>query len=268
MIRFTQAARWLAAAVLVTGGLASAAHAGDAGAKRKPFRIYGNTYYVGSAGHAAVLIISDYGSVLIDTGPKDIASQVAANITELGFKLNEVKAVLLSDTKPEHAGGVAEIQQLTGAQVYTMRPGDQKIRGMLKPLKQDPREGVAVGSIPQLPQVWVVQDDQLLGVASVRVRALATPGGAPEGVTWSWDACDGSKCIPTVFAAALGGKGADAKAGEASLARIEAAGCQLVLTPNPEDSGGLDRLEKAEGKQDAVKTDGACKAYAAARRGK
>lgn len=278
MIRFRQRAGWVAAitAAVACGMAVTTSAAGSADAQpRKPFRIYGNTYYVGSAGHSSLLIVSDYGYVLIDTGPKEIASQVAANIKALGFKLAELKAILVSDARPEHSGGVAELQQLSGAQVYTARPGEQKLRTGKPPLKDDPREGVNVGSIPLVPQAWVVQDDQLVGIASVRTRALATPGGAPEGISWSFDACDGSKCIPAVYAASLepeaGSKRDRAevqKAVAASLARLESASCQLLFTPRPDDSGGVDRLEKADGKQEALRNDGACKAYVQQLRGR
>lgn len=267
MIRFRQASVWTLA-IAMAGGIATAASAAEGAGK--PFRIYGNTYYVGTPKHSAILVSSDYGYVLIDTGPKEVARQVAANIEELGFKLTELKAIVLSDTRPEHAGGLSQLVQMTGAQVYTTRPGDQKLRKdksfTLKRPEDDQREGARMGSIPMLPHVWVAQDDQVVSISSVRLRALATPGGAEEGLTWTWDSCDGSKCLPTVYAASLqpAGKARDraaAAAVEASLTKVEQAPCQLLLTPDPADAGGLDRLVKAEGKQDVLKDDNACKAY-------
>ncbi len=266
MMRFRQAAGWcVALAAMMAGGI-NAASASDGKQPHKPFKIYGNTYYVGSAGHSSVLIVSDYGQVLIDTGPKEIAPQVAANIQELGFRLADLKAILVSDARPEHAGGARELQKLSGAQIYTMRPGDQKLRTD-KLLKEDPRDGAKVGASPLVPQVWVVQDAQLLGIASVRLRALATPGGAAEGVSWSWDACDGSKCVPAVYVASLEadtrGRSKDElkKALESSLAHLDAASCELVLTPDPAEFGGLAKLAQAEGKLEAVKKEGACKSF-------
>lgn len=268
MIRLRQASGW-ALAIAVAGGVVTAALAAEGAGK--PFRIYGNTYYVGTPKHSAILVSSDYGYVLIDTGPKEAARQVAANIEELGFKLTELKAIVLSDTRPEHAGGLSQLVQMTGAQVYTTRPGDQKLRDdksfTLKRPQEDQREGARMGSIPMLPHVWVAQDDQVVSISSVRLRALATPGGAAEGMSWTWDSCDGSKCLPTVYAASLQaeGKPRDRAAAQAavaaSLERLERAPCQLLLTPDPAESGGLERLVKAEGRQDALKNDAACKAY-------
>lgn len=275
MIPLRQASGW-ALAIAVAGGVAANALAAQ-GAD-KPFRIYGNTYYVGTPKHSAILVNSDYGYVLIDTGPKEAARQVAANIEALGFKLTDMKAIVLSDTRPEHAGGLSQLVQMTGAQVYTTRPGDQKLRNdksfTLKRPADDQREGARMGSIPMLPHVWVAQDDQVVSISSVRLRALATPGGAEEGMTWTWDSCDGSKCLPTVYAASLqpSGKPKDRAATQAAIAasleRLERAPCQLLLTPDPAGSGGLERLVEAEGKQDLLKNDNACKAYVEQLRGK
>lgn len=272
MIRFRQTAAAVAAiAAAVAAGMATAALAGSPEGAGKPFRIYGNTYYVGTPKHSSILVSSDYGYVLIDTGPKSAARQVAANIQALGFKLTDLKAIVLSDTRPEHAGALGELVQMTGAQVYTARPGDQKLRDdksfVLKRPQDDEREGARMGSIPMLPHVWVAQDDQVVSISSVRLRALATPGGSPEGMTWTWDSCDGSKCLPTVYPASLEPEGkprdraAAQSAVEASLARLERAPCQLLLTPDPAAAGGLDRLVKAEGKQDVLRNDSACKTY-------
>ncbi len=47
---------------------------------QKPFRIYGNTYYVGPHGLSAILIVSDGGDVLIDGDLSQSAPLIAANI--------------------------------------------------------------------------------------------------------------------------------------------------------------------------------------------
>ncbi len=78
--------------------------------------------------------------------------------------------------------------------------------------------------------------------ASVWPRYLP-PGLEPQGAGKGKDRAEAQKIIET------------------SLARLDAAPCQLLLTPRPDDSGGLDRLQKADGKQDVLKNDGACKAY-------
>jgi metallo-beta-lactamase class B len=276
MIRSRQLAGPFAVIAALLAGFAAmaASAAGSSHAAlnkaHKPFQVLGNTYYVGTAGLSSVLIVSDYGSVLIDGGLPESASQIAANIQSLGFDLTGVKAILVTDASAEHAGGIAELQRLTGAKVYAMRAAEKTLLNG-GPLKGDPEYGSKSASFPRLERVWIVQDDQLLGVGNVRLRVLATPGHSPGGTSWSWDACDGSKCLAAVFASSLmhedEGKhhmqdDADARqALEASFKRLEAAPCELLFTPHPEASGGLGRLEQAAGNDEALKDADSCKAY-------
>ncbi len=90
-------------------------------------------------------------------------------------------------------------------------------------------------------------------------------------MSWSWDACDGSKCLSAVYADSLTAvsdgkyKFKDhpdvLKSFDASFARIEAAPCELLLTPHPEASGGLAKLEQAGGKLESLKSPDSCKNF-------
>ncbi len=263
------------ATLLVTAGFAAPGISAEARPEwteaHKPFRIYGNTYYVGSTGLSSVLITSDYGHVLIDTGLPESAAQVAANIQALGFKLADVKGIVISHAHPDHVGGVAELQRLTGAQVYAMRPADEVLRtGKLS--KDDPQVAGKNKPMAKVPQVWVVTDDQLLGIGSLRIRVMATPGHTPGGTSWTWDACDGSKCLATVYADSVSAVSQGKyrfsdhpevlASFEGTFKRLEAVKCELLITPHPEASGGLARLEQGAGDMDKLKQEGACQAYA------
>ncbi|MEJ0100649.1 MAG: subclass B3 metallo-beta-lactamase [Pseudomonadota bacterium] len=245
----------VAAIVLLASctGVALAADAKAMNQPHKPFQIYGNTYYVGTEGISSILIVSDYGSVLIDGGYPESARQIAANIATLGFKITDVKAILSSHPHADHAGGIAELAKLSGAQVYASRAAEPVLLSG-KPSKDDP-QFKQLDAFPKIDRVWIVQDDQLLGVGNVRVRALATPGHTAGGMSWSWDACDGSKCLSAVFADSLSAvsdgkyKFKDhpdvLKSFDASFTRLEGAACELLVTAHPEASGGLARLEQA-----------------------
>src|SRR6185295_16068954 len=83
-----------------------------------PVRIHGNTYLVGTCGISSILIVGDAGDILIDGGPESAADLIVNNIRELGFSLLDVKIILNSHEHFDHAGGIARLQRLTGAQVY------------------------------------------------------------------------------------------------------------------------------------------------------
>jgi glyoxylase-like metal-dependent hydrolase (beta-lactamase superfamily II) len=62
-----------------------------------------------------VRITSDSGHVLIDRDLPDSVQQIVSNIRSLGFRMEDVKLILNSHAPFDHAGGIAELQQLTGA---------------------------------------------------------------------------------------------------------------------------------------------------------
>jgi metallo-beta-lactamase class B len=72
-----------------------------------PFKIYGESYYVGTGGLSSILIASDRGHVLIDGALEESAPLIVANIRALGFRIEDVKLILNSHVHCDHAGGVA-----------------------------------------------------------------------------------------------------------------------------------------------------------------
>jgi metallo-beta-lactamase class B len=264
---------------LVTAGLiagAASAAAPDIDAMNqphKPFQIYGNTYYVGMSGIASVLVTSEYGHVLIDAGLPESAAQIARNIQELGFKLEDVKGIVFSHAHPDHVGGIAELQRLTGAQVYALRPA-QGVLVTGKLPKDDPQYSTK-SEIPKVKQAWIVTDEQLLGIGGLRLRVYATPGHTPGSATWTWDACDGSNCLDFVYSDSLSPVSAgkykfkdhpDTLAGfEKSFKTLESIPCELFLMPHP-DAAALARLEQAKGDAEKLKQESACKDFAKQRR--
>ena len=69
----------------------------------QPFRVYGNTYYVGPHGLSSILITSKAGHILIDSALPESVPQVVANIRALGFRIEEAlpnRRLLPNDSEP------------------------------------------------------------------------------------------------------------------------------------------------------------------------
>ncbi|MEN9705954.1 MAG: subclass metallo-beta-lactamase [Pseudomonadota bacterium] len=250
-------------------------------APQAPFRLYGNTYYVGTRGLASVLVVSDYGHTLIDAGLPETAPIILKNIESLGFRPGDIKAILNTHAHGDHAGGFAAIQQASGAPVYVRRPSEATIRtGRLQ--KDDPQAHAKAPPMPPVKAVWIVSDEQLLGVGSNRFQAFATPGHTPGGTTWSWDACEKDKCLRMVFADSLSpvsdkqfkfGASKDYPTVlsdfELSYKRLESMPCDVLITPHPEQSAFLERVaSRPSSEPAAVKDTEGCRRYAAEFRGK
>src|SRR5687767_7468139 len=84
----------------------------------EPFRIAGNLYYVGANDVAAFLITGPQGHVVLDGGYPGTAPMIMASIAKLGFDIRDVRVLLNSEPHPDHGGGLAVLQQASGAQLW------------------------------------------------------------------------------------------------------------------------------------------------------
>lgn len=244
----------------------------------KPFKIYGNTYYVGMKNIAAVLITSDFGHVLIDGGMPESVPQITANIEALGFKVTDIKAIVNSHAHVDHAGGIAELQRLSGAPAYA-RAASAEVLRTGKPDKNDPQFKSKSPHVPAVARVWNVSDEQLLGIGSTRLRVIPTPGHTPGGTTWTWESCEANKCLNMVYADSLSpvasegfkfSAGGDSGAGadlQRSIARIEQLPCDVLISAHPNASGFMERMaNRPADDPQGVKDDTQCRKYAQAAR--
>ena len=106
-----------------------------------PVRIHANTYLVGTCGISAILIAGEDGHVLIDGGTEVGAEEIAENIRRLGFRLGDIKYLLMSHEHIDHVGGIARLQQLTGATLVASAPAAKVLNTGL-PTADDPQAGM------------------------------------------------------------------------------------------------------------------------------
>lgn len=245
----------------------------------QPFRIYGNTWYVGTQGLSAILITSPDGHVLIDgTLPRN-ATQIEANIRALGFKLRDIRVILNSHAHADHAGAIARLAKDSGAQVQASSSGARALMaGGNDP--DDPQYGSAP-LYPAVARVAVVNDGGRVHVGTISITAHYTPGHTPGSTSWTWQSCEGGRCLAMVYAdslTALGGKNYrftdDGKHPHRvedfrhSIARVAALPCDILLTPHPDASDLIGRAER-RGRDDepgALIDRQACRNYAAGAR--
>lgn len=246
---------------------------------QQPFRIYGNTYYVGTHGLSSVLITSSSGHVLIDGGLPESAAQIAANVRQLGFRVEDVKVLLNSHVHFDHAGGLAELQRSSGAKVFASRSSAAVLRTG-NASRDDPQYGLA-RPIAKLAKVGVVKDGDVVRAGPLKIRAHMTPGHTSGGTSWSWQSCEQDNCLNMVYADSLTAVSADEfmytnsrayphalSDFDKSFATLAALACDVLLTPHPELSGLWEKLEQREKvtTPNPLIDPNACKVYADAAR--
>ena len=245
---------------------------------QRPFRLFGNTYYVGTHGLGAILITSPQGHVLIDGGLPQSAPLIRANVESLGFRMRDVKLILNSHAHYDHAGGIAELQRASGARVMAS-PWSASVLTSGKSQPGDPQFTIAFG-YPAVANVGTFTFEDTLHVGPIAVVPHATPGHTPGGTAWSWRPCDGTRCLDFVYADSetpvsdddfLFTKNttypnaiADFERGYAVLDRLS---CDVLVTPHPGASSLWDRVSPSDGTIGPAFVDReGCKRYAASAR--
>lgn len=231
------------------------------------FRVFANTYYVGTCGISAILIAGNAGHILIDGGTERGAELVAANIKALGYDLAEVKILLHSHEHLDHVGGLAALQRLTGAKLFASAAAAPVLASGTA-ATSDPQFG-ALDPFPPAQVAAIVKDGEVVSLGDIALKAIATPGHTEGALTWQWRSCADGRCETIVYADSLSPVSADTyrfsdhaayvKAYRRSLKKLAGLECTLVLTPHPAASGLPGRLAKGR-----LSDPQACANYAAA----
>jgi metallo-beta-lactamase class B len=244
-------------------------------APQRPFRLFGNSYYVGTNGLSAILVTSSAGHVLIDGGLPESAPLIRANVESLGFRMRDVRLIVNSHAHYDHAGGIAELQRASGSMVAASA-WSAKVLATGKTERDDPQYGLDL-PYPPATDVKVFAFGDTLRVGPLAVVPHATGGHTPGGTSWSWRSCDDGRCLDFVYADSqtpVSSDGflftrspayptvlADFARGHATLERLS---CDVLLTPHPSASGLWRRVSPADGSPTPALVDAtACKRYAA-----
>jgi metallo-beta-lactamase class B len=146
----------------------------------EPFRIADNVYYVGTAGLAAYLIADRRGHVLIDGGLPESAPLIAASIRRLGFRIADVRTLLINHAHGDHSGGLAELKRLSGATLIASAQD-----------RADLESGQVAGrpqilTVPPVRVDRIVRDGETLRIGRNRLTAHLTPGHTRGCTSWSY----------------------------------------------------------------------------------
>lgn len=268
--------RLMTAAAFALCLIQPAAHAMDSSqwnAPQQPFRIYGNTWYVGPHGLSSILLDTGQGLALFDGDLPESAPLIEAHIRALGFRVREVKWILNSHAHGDHAGGIAALQAASGARVLASAAGARELE-LGGAYRADPQYGSAPQYTP-VKNVRVVRDGETLQLGHMAVTAHYTPGHTPGSTSWTWTSCEGRRCLHVAYADSLSALAApdyrfvDHPAYVAgfrkAIVTVAALPCDVLLTPHPDASGFWEKVARRKSPTDATPliNPQACRNYAA-----
>ncbi len=222
-----------------------------------PARIHGNTYYVGTCGISVLLVTSAKGHVLIDGATDEAVPSILANIRALGFNPRDIRFIVGSHEHIDHMGGFAALKAATGAKLFVSAAA----RPVVKTGKTD-ADDPQFGIIPDMRPVPVdgiltfqAEPGMIITGAPMRVMSLSpvlTPGHTSGGTSWTWQSCEGAKCVAFAYVDSMTPVSADSyrftdhpervAPFRETFDRVAALKCDVLITPHPGFSNVFERL--------------------------
>ena len=136
---------------------------------REPFTLFGNTYFVGTAGLSALLIVTSDGLILVDGALTQSVPIVDANIRKLGFTTTDVKYILTSHAHYDHSGGLHALQRYTRATVLASAESARAF-ALGRPVPEDPQvEADDSQNFPKVENVRVVKHNETVRLGNTTI---------------------------------------------------------------------------------------------------
>jgi metallo-beta-lactamase class B len=171
----------------------------------EPFRIAGNLYYVGSTGITSFLITGPQGHVLIDGGYPETAPLIIGSMRKLGFDIRDVKVLLNTHAHADHAGGLRELQQASGAQLWVSEGDASTVSagGAGDHASYGPLAYLGIGRFPAARVDHRFKDGDTVRVGPLALTAHVTAGHTPGCTTWSFPVRDAGRELLAVDVCSL-----------------------------------------------------------------
>lgn len=158
----------------------------------RPFpghRVVGNLYAVGTYDLSVFLLTSQEGHVLINTGLEDSTPLIRANIESLGFRLEDVKILLTMQAHWDHTAALAEIKEITGAEMWATAGDAPALRdgGF-----SDPHFGGRESFTP-VDVDRIISDGELIEIGETQLTVLETPGHTAGSCSYTMEVNEGGR---------------------------------------------------------------------------
>lgn len=159
----------------------------------KPTKIFGNLYFIGTRLVCTHLIDTGDGLIIIDPGVSEGLNIITNNVRELGFRVDDIKYIIITHAHYDHMDSVKELVGMCGAKTLIARDDLPLLTGAIYhyPIKSFD------------PDVLLVDGD-VIELGNTRINCVATPGHTDGTMSFFFDVSDGKE---TYRAGLFGGAG-------------------------------------------------------------
>ncbi|MBB1089538.1 subclass B3 metallo-beta-lactamase [Lysobacter sp. SG-8] len=208
-----------------------------------PFAIADRTWYIGTAGLAALVVRTDDGAVVIDGGMPQAAPMLLEHLAGLGIAPAEVRYLLTSHAHGDHAGPMAALKRATGA---TLAGNAETAVLLARGGSDDIHFGDGI-VFPPVEVDRIVMDGETIELGGMAFTAHATPAHTPGSTSWTWTDTRDGKPLAIAYADSATAPGYDLLDNpryprivddyRRGFATMRALPCDLLVTPHPDASG-------------------------------
>ncbi len=149
-----------------------------------PFCIKGNLYYAGNAQYSCLVIDTGEGLILLDAPPAEHMAGTIVNLWKLGYRLEDVKIILLSHEHTDHYGAAMGLKHYTGAQIFLSRIAAQDM--LEHPGAYDSMESDFNPINERVTADVLLDDGDVVELGNTTISCVATPGHSRGTMSHFW----------------------------------------------------------------------------------
>ncbi len=167
----------------------------------KPFRIFGNLYYIGDKRVCSHLVDTGEGLIVFDSGYQHTIHLLVQSIWEMGFNPADIKYLIHTHGHFDHFGASNEFRALYKCTTVMSRVDTEMLRdkpeGALMELSSDPD-----AELPIIDKTF--EDGEIIALGNTSIRCVLTPGHSPGNSAFFFDVRDGKQTYTVAY---FGGAG-------------------------------------------------------------
>lgn len=167
----------------------------------KPFKMYGNLYFIGSSRVSVHIIETEEGLVMIDTGYPDMYEQILDSMDKLGFNPKDICAIFHSHGHIDHFGCTQQFKKLSGAKTYISKIDNDILNGKYNLSWADE---LKYEKLPPFDCDVLIEDGDVFTFGKTKIRSVLSPGHTDGTLSFFFNVEENGK---SVIAAMHGGVG-------------------------------------------------------------
>lgn len=156
-----------------------------------PFRILGNTWFVGTGPASTHIIDSGDGLIMLDSGYQESLYLVIDAMYRCGLDPKNLRYIIHSHGHIDHAAATRALVELTGAETFIGEGDLRMVDGTRPELSWAPEYSMAFP--PPFKPDHLIHDGDRIELGNVVIDCMETPGHTPGVISFFWNVEDHGK---------------------------------------------------------------------------